>query len=59
MQYRIIIISFKVLEDIIKYMIDFCMKNNVQVEAIQDELDGIMNDEFDTICEDESTKGMV
>lgn len=39
-------------------MVQYCTSSDhIGVEDIQDALEDIMDDEFDTICEDESPKG--
>lgn len=39
-------------------MTQYCICNDhIQIEDIQDALEEIMDQEFDTICEDESPKG--
>ncbi|KAK9871433.1 hypothetical protein WA026_012808 [Henosepilachna vigintioctopunctata] len=49
--------SLQVANDIKDYMVKYCLyESNVQVEDIQDALDDIMDEEFNTICEDNSTK---
>lgn len=49
---------FKVATGFINYMIEYCLnESNVDVDSIQEALDDVMDQEFDTICEDGSTKG--
>lgn len=41
-------------------MAQYCICNDhVQIEDIQDALEDIMDEEFDTVCEDDSPKGTV
>lgn len=44
--------------EIIQYVTDFCLQNNkVSIEDLEDCLEDIMDQEFDTVCEDNSIKG--
>lgn len=39
------------------YMVQYCLyEQNIEVEGIQDALEDIMDEEFETVCEDESPK---
>ncbi|XP_030757720.1 pre-rRNA-processing protein TSR2 homolog [Sitophilus oryzae] len=43
--------------EFLNYMVQFCLyENNVDLESIQDALEDILDEEFETICEDESPK---
>ncbi|XP_044754581.1 pre-rRNA-processing protein TSR2 homolog [Coccinella septempunctata] len=48
--------SLQVANEIKSYMVEYCSQNVLEAEDIQDALDAIMDEEFDTICEDDSTK---
>lgn len=40
------------------YMVQYCLyENNVDGDKIQEALEDLMDEEFETICEDESPKG--
>lgn len=45
--------------ELIDYMTDFCINTKkIDCDEIQEALDQIMDQEFDTICDDNSTKGI-
>ncbi|KAJ3629895.1 hypothetical protein MTP99_014258 [Tenebrio molitor] len=49
--------SKEVATGFMNYMIEYCLnESNVDVDSIQEALDDVMDQEFDTICEDGSTK---
>ncbi|KAL3275768.1 hypothetical protein HHI36_020513 [Cryptolaemus montrouzieri] len=49
--------SMQLARDSKNYMVQYCLyESNVEEEDIQDALDDIMDEEFQTICEDNSTK---
>lgn len=49
--------SQQVARDCKNYVTEFCLSNNnIESENIQDVLDDLLDEEFDTICEDNSTK---
>lgn len=40
------------------YMVQFCLfENDIDVYKIQEALEDLLDEEFETICEDESPKG--
>lgn len=50
--------SLQVAVDVAKYMKEYCVSDSrVDAENIQDAIEDLMDEEFDTVCEDESPKG--
>lgn len=46
--------------DIVNYMAQYCLSDvSIAVADIEEALEDIMDEEFDTICEDNSVKGIV
>lgn len=42
------------------YMVQFCLyENDIEAFKIQEALEDIMDEEFETICEDDSPKGSI
>ncbi|XP_045479251.1 uncharacterized protein LOC123684147 [Harmonia axyridis] len=48
--------SLQIANEIKTYMVEYCLQNKVEAEDIRDALEEIMDEEFDTICDDNSTK---
>lgn len=45
--------------DCMNYMIQYCLyENDVDVYKIEEALEDLMDEEFETICEDDSPKGI-
>ncbi|KAL1517555.1 hypothetical protein ABEB36_001305 [Hypothenemus hampei] len=43
--------------DFMNYMVQYCLyEQNIEIEGIQDALEDILDEEFETICEDDSPK---
>lgn len=51
---------FQTAIDCMNYMVQYCLyENDIDVYMIQKTLEDIMDEKFDTICEDESPKGNI
>lgn len=59
MIYRITCYYLQTAVDCMNYMTQFCLyENNLDIYKIQEALEDLMDEEFETICEDDSPKGM-